>query len=80
MFIYGLFATIIGAVLFALLNSIFNVYYFGCFGICATFLGCVVAGMFIIPFILYILASSFKWIAIVVVGLIILNVLAKLCK
>ena len=80
MFVYGLFATIIGAVLFALLNSIFNVYYVGCFGICATFLGCVVVGMFIIPFILYILASSFKWIVIIGGGLLILNVLAKLCK
>lgn len=39
---------IVGIILFALLNEMFDVYYFGCAGVSSTFTGCWIAGTLIV--------------------------------
>ncbi|MBS5968705.1 hypothetical protein [Clostridium perfringens] len=76
MVVYGGIALILGALLFWGLNKIFNVYYFGCYGVFATFMGCVILSMFLMPFLLYIIAN--KWVLIIGGFIIVINVIAKL--
>lgn len=64
---------IVGIILFALLNEMFNVYYFGCAGVSSTFTGCWIAGTFIVA----LLGVIAKWI--IIIG-IILWILSKVFK
>lgn len=76
MLVYGGIALILGALLFTGLNKIFNVYYFGCYGVFATFMACVILCMFLMPFLLCIVAN--KWVLIIGGFIIAINVIAKL--
>lgn len=76
MVVYGGIALILGALLFWGLNKIFNVYYFGCYGVFATLMGCVIVSMFLIPFLLYIIVN--KWVLIIGGVIIVISVIAKL--
>ncbi|CEQ11104.1 Uncharacterised protein [[Clostridium] sordellii] len=63
MLVYGGSALILEALLFMGLNKIFNVYYFGSYGVFATLMECVILYMFLMPFLLYIIAN--KWVLII---------------
>lgn len=76
MVVYGGIALILGSLLFWGLNKIFNVYYFGCYGVFATFIGCVIVSMFLIPLLLYIIVN--KWVLIIGGVIIVIGVIAKL--
>lgn len=76
MVVYGGIALILGSLLFWGLNKIFNVYYFGCYGVFATFMGCVIVSMFLIPLLLYIIVN--KWVLIIGGVIIVIGVIAKL--
>ena len=76
MVVYAGIALILGSLLFWGLNKIFNVYYFGCYGVFATFIGCVIVSMFLIPLLLYIIVN--KWVLIIGGVIIVIGVIAKL--
>lgn len=64
---------ILGIVIFAFLNSIFNIYYFGFKGIAGTFMGCWFAGNIIV----FLFGAIAKWLIIIFV---ILWILSKIFK
>lgn len=64
---------ILGIAIFGLINSIFDIYYFGFKGMASTFGGCWMAGFVVV----YIFGAIAKWLIVIVVIIWILSKLGK---